>query len=95
VSLLEHELADALADALDLLDEALPADHAELNRLGEVLSKANRLFAFRHLGTLRTTPPALSEAEIAQLIAEDEAADRRQAAWERAKEIAERNGEAN
>lgn len=35
------------------------------------------------------TPPALSEAEMAELIAEDEAADRREAAWERAKAIAE------
>ena len=48
-------------------------------------------------GAIAATPfdarPALSETEMAELIAGDEAAERRTEAWERAKELAERGGQ--
>ena len=43
------DLADALADALDLLAEKLPADHAELIRLQGVQCGAECALAAEHL----------------------------------------------
>ena len=42
---LSHKLADALGDAIDLLEELLPADHAALVRMQEVQAEAERVFA--------------------------------------------------
>ena len=42
---LSHKLADALGDAIDLLEEQLPEGHAELRRLQEVQAEAERVFA--------------------------------------------------
>ena len=63
---------------------------AALNVLRETLEQFDPAAA----AILWPTPPMLSEGEMAQLIREDEAAERRADAWDRAKELAERNGEA-
>lgn len=42
---------------------------------------------------IKLTPPALSNEEMADLIAGDEAAERRAEAWERAKRLADAQGE--
>jgi hypothetical protein len=72
-----------------IIDAACALDAAGIaRRYVDVEAPGYMLAGYREI-----TPPALSNEEMAELIAADEAADRREAVWEASKELADRNRE--